>query len=50
MFVECLERLHHFTCVEHTIVFVQYIKEINIVDYESLDKAYNEKIINGAKK
>ena len=50
MFVECLVHLHHLNCVEHTIVVVQYIKKTNIVDYESSDKAYIEKIIIGATK
>lgn len=41
MFVECLEQFHHLTFVDHTIVVVHYIKFINIVDYESIDKTYN---------
>ena len=42
MFVECLAQLHHLTFVYNTIVVVHYIKEINIVDYESINKTYND--------
>lgn len=42
MFVECLGHLHHLTFVDHTIAVIHYIKKrINIVDYESIDKTYN---------
>ena len=41
MLVECIMHLRHFTFVDHTIVAVHYIKNINIVDYEGIDKTHN---------
>jgi len=40
--VECLMHLHHFTFVDCTIVALHYIKKINVVDYDNIDKAYNK--------
>jgi len=40
--VECLRHLHHFTFVDCTIIALHYLKKINIIDYESIEKAYNK--------
>ena len=41
-FVECLTHLHHFNFVDCTVVALHYIRNINIVYYESTNKTYNK--------